>query len=91
MLSKMLIRTIGINWWLITGLSLKMIKFAINNEQYTFILTKVGCGLAGYPYAEDMYMCFLEDIEHELDLPKLPMNIIFPADFTNNLNYPPEF
>lgn len=69
----------------------EFIKFAINNVQYTFILTKVGCGLAGYPYAEDMYMCFLEDIEHELDLPKLPMNIIFPADFTNNLNYPPEF
>ena len=56
------------------------ILFACRNKNYTFVLTKVGCG-AGYPNAEDMYMYFLEDVIYELDLPREPENIIYPAAF----------
>lgn len=57
------------------------ILFACRNTKYTFVLTRVGCGLAGYPNAEEMYMCFLEYVIHELDLPREPENIIYPAAF----------
>ena len=60
------------------------ILFAHRNTEYTFILTKVGCGLAGYPHAEEMYMCFLEDVIHELDLPGHPENIIYPSAFISS-------
>lgn len=57
------------------------ILFAQKNTNYTFVLTKVGCGLAGYMHAEEMYRTFLIGIKQELNLTRLPENIIFPAAF----------
>lgn len=54
------------------------IMFAIEHEWQTFVMTKVGCGLAGYDEPELMYNRFIHDVETLVNIPK---NIIFPIDF----------
>lgn len=57
---------------------LKFVHTAIERQDLTFILTKVGCGLAGYENPEKMYWEFIERISEFLSLPS---NIVYPSDF----------
>jgi len=54
------------------------IECARINDHLTFVLTKVGCGLAGYDKPEEMYSDMLKGIDM---YNPFPTNIIFPVDF----------
>lgn len=50
----------------------KFIAFANDNPEYTFLVTKVGCGLAGHP---------VEVIAEMWDGYHIPKNMILPIEF----------
>jgi hypothetical protein len=58
---------------LIAGYVYDFLKFAKNNPHLDFLVTKIGCGLAGYQ-PEDIAPLFLCTDE-------LPANIAFPYEF----------
>jgi len=60
----------------------KFIDFVLNNQQLTFYLTKIGCGIAGWNI-EDVKRIFwkvIEDYKPELEC-SLPANLIIPKEF----------
>lgn len=58
------------------------VEYALNNQNLTFYLTKVGCGIAGYSI-EEIREIFWEVIEEVRPDPEahLPANIIIPREF----------
>ena len=56
------------------------IKFAIDNPQLKFYLTKIGCGLAGYT-TNDIKLILWEAINLATNNGELPQNIIIPVEF----------
>lgn len=60
----------------------KFIDFVLNNQQLTFYLTKIGCGIAGWNI-EDVKRIFwkvIEDYKPETEC-SLPSNLIIPKEF----------
>ena len=55
----------------------EFIEFAKNNRQYTFLVTRIGCGIAGYK-VEDIAPLFSTALEED--------NIILPKDFVECIN-----
>lgn len=61
----------------------KFIDFVLNNQQMTFYLTKVGCGIAGWDI-EDVKRIFWKVIEYYAPDPEwrsVPVNLIIPKEF----------
>lgn len=60
----------------------KFIDFVLNNQQLTFYLTKIGCGIAGWNI-EDVKRIFWKVIEDYKPDPEcsLPSNLIIPKEF----------
>ena len=60
----------------------KFIDFVLNNQQLTFYLTKIGCGIAGWDI-EDVKRIFWKVIEDYKPDPEcsLPANLIIPKEF----------
>lgn len=55
----------------------RFIQFASTNEQYTFLVTKIGCGLAGYT-CEDIAPLFSDALMYD--------NIVLPKEFHEIIN-----
>lgn len=61
----------------------KMIGYADDNRQLTFLLTKVGCGIAGWDI-EDVKRCFWKGVAAVSPDPEwrgIPSNVIIPEEF----------
>lgn len=62
----------------------KFIDFVLINQQLTFYMTKIGCGIAGWDI-EDVKKIFWKVIEEErteeADEQFLPANLIIPQEF----------
>ena len=56
------------------------IKFAIDNPQLKFYLTKIGCGLAGYT-TNDIKSILWKAVDLATNNGELPQNIIIPIEF----------
>ena len=56
------------------------IKFAIDNPQLKFYLTKIGCGLAGYT-TNDIKLILWKAVDLATNNGELPQNIIIPIEF----------
>lgn len=56
------------------------IKFAIDNPQLNFYLTKIGCGLAGYT-TNNIKSILWKAVDLATDNGELPQNIIIPIEF----------
>ena len=56
------------------------IKFAIDNPQLKFYLTKIGCGLAGYT-TNDIKLILWKAVDLATNNGELPQNIIIPVEF----------
>ena len=56
------------------------IKFAIDNPQLKFYLTKIGCGLAGYT-TNDIKSILWKAVNLTTNNGELPQNIIIPIEF----------
>ena len=56
------------------------IKFAIDNPQLKFYLTKIGCGLAGYT-TNDIKLILWKAVNLATNNGELPQNIIIPIEF----------
>ena len=56
------------------------IKFAIDNPQLKFYLTKIGCGLAGYT-TNDIKSILWKAVDSATNNGELPQNIIIPIEF----------
>ena len=56
------------------------IKFAIDNPQLKFYLTKIGCGLAGYTI-NDIKLILWKAVDLATNNGELPQNIIIPIEF----------
>ena len=56
------------------------IKFAIDNPQLKFYLTKIGCGLAGYT-TNDIKLILWKAVDLAANNGELPQNIIIPVEF----------
>jgi len=62
----------------------KFIDFVLNNQQLTFYLTKIGCGIAGWDI-EEVKRIFWKVIEDYKPDPEcsVPANLIIPKEFYN--------
>lgn len=61
----------------------KMIGYADDNRQLTFLLTKVGCGIAGWDI-EDVKRCFWKGaaaVSPDPEWKSIPSNVIIPEEF----------
>lgn len=61
----------------------KMIGYADDNRQLTLLLTKVGCGIAGWDI-EDVKRCFWKGVAAVSPDPEwrgIPSNVIIPEEF----------
>lgn len=61
----------------------KMIGYADDNRQLTFLVTKVGCGIAGWDI-EDVKRCFWKGVAAVSSDPEwrgIPSNVIIPEEF----------
>lgn len=61
----------------------KLIIYADNNRQLTFLVTKVGCGIAGWDI-ETVKRCFWKGVYEVSPAPHwhgIPTNIIIPKEF----------
>ena len=56
------------------------IKFAIDNPQLKFYLTKIGCGLAGYT-TNNIKSTLWKAVDSATNNGELPQNIIIPIEF----------
>lgn len=57
----------------------KFLEFVKLNPELTFYLTKIGCGIAGYP-VKYMNLIFNKSLKEAFDS-KLPNNLIIPKEF----------
>ena len=57
----------------------RFIQFAKDNKQYTFLFTKIGCGIAGFKI-EEIRELFWKSVELSND-GCLPNNIVYPIEF----------
>lgn len=53
----------------------KFFEFVKENKQYTFILTKIGCGIAGFTTNE------IKDIIWDVVGENMPINVVYPIEF----------
>lgn len=60
----------------------KFIQYVLNNKQYTFYLTKIGCGLAGYKPHEIKEI--LWNVINKRSPFSFPNNLIIPVEFMDN-------
>lgn len=61
----------------------KLITYADDNRQLTFLVTKVGCGIAGWDI-ETIKHCFwkgVADVSPDPEWRGIPSNIILPEEF----------
>lgn len=62
----------------------KFIDFVLNNQQLTFYLTKIGCGIAGWDI-EEVKRIFWKVVDSYNPVPwegrGLPANLIIPKEF----------
>lgn len=61
----------------------KLIAYADDNRQLTFLVTKVGCGIAGWDI-EDVKHCFWKGVAAASPDPEwrgIPSNVIIPEEF----------
>ena len=61
----------------------KFIDFVLNNQQLTFYLTKIGCGIAGWDI-EDVKRIFWKAVEEDYMFDSecyIPINLIIPIEF----------
>ena len=63
----------------------RFIKCVIDNPQLDFLLTKVGCGLAGYT-TDDIAREFWHGMEHN-GQKKIPVNLWVPREFIFSVDY----
>lgn len=59
----------------------------LNNQDKTFYLTKIGCGIAGWDVDEirEMFWDVIKDYQPE-EGAYLPSNLVIPIEFSNNYN-----
>lgn len=60
-----------------------MIGYADDNRQLTFLVTKVGCGIAGWDI-EDVKRCFWKGaaaVSPDPEWRGIPSNVIIPEEF----------
>ncbi len=60
------------------------LNFAIEHTEFTFHVTPIGCGLAGYK-PEQILPLFLSWCVDDNGIPLLPENVILPQEFINEL------
>ena len=60
------------------------LNFAIEHSHFTFHVTPIGCGLAGYK-PEQILPLFLSWCLDDNGTPLLPENVILPQEFLNEL------
>ena len=60
------------------------LNFAIVHPEFTFRVTPIGCGLAGYK-PEQILPLFLSWCVDDNGIPLLPENVILPQEFLNEL------
>ena len=60
------------------------LNFAIEHPEFTFHVTPIGCGLAGYK-PEQILPLFLSWCLDDNGTPLLPENVILPQEFLNEL------
>lgn len=61
----------------------KLISYADDNRQYTFYVTKVGCGIAGWDI-DEVKQCFwkgVSDVSPDPHWRALPSNVVIPKEF----------
>lgn len=61
----------------------KMFRYAIDNQQLTFYVTKVGCGIAGWNI-ETVKRCFwkaVAEVSSDIEQEGILSNVIIPEEF----------